>query len=101
MLGAKIWPQGLEVEGSLNLTQLIELGLGAVAVCVCGRVGNVLFGILDQLGKLAGIKLEEIEGCLGKNGQAGRTNFGKTAADEEALMLAAGQADVEQAGSKR
>ena len=77
---------------------MVELGLGAVAQHVVGGVGHVLFGVLDGLGELAGVELDEIDGRLGKDGEARGADFGKAAADEIAPMLAAGEADIEQPG---
>ena len=59
-------------------------------------VGHVLLGVLDGLGELAGVELDEVDGRLGKNGEARGRDLGEAAADEIALMLAAGKADIEQ-----
>ena len=48
---------------------MVELGLGAVAGSVLGSVGHILFDVLDRLGELAGVKLDEIDGGLGEHGQ--------------------------------
>src|SRR5512143_3838426 len=88
---------GLQVERGLDLAELVELGLGAVAHGVIGRVGHVLLGVLDGLRKLGRVELDEVNGRLGENGEARRRDFGEAAAHEIALMLAAaGKADIEQ-----
>ena len=57
------------------MAELVELGLGAVAHGVIGRVGHVLLGVLDGLRKLGRVELDEVNGRLGENGQpAGETS---------------------------
>src|SRR5262245_27720442 len=93
--------RGSKIEGRLDLAQMIELGLGAVAHGILGRVGHVLLGILHRLGKLVSIELDEIDGRLGEDGEAPDSNLGEAAADEEAPVLAAGKRYVEQPRAER
>ena len=91
----------LKIECGLHLAQMIEPGLGAVASQIVGGIRHVLFGILDGLDELAGVKLDEVYGRLGEHGKARGTDFGEAALDEEAPMLTAGEADIEQPGTER
>ena len=54
----------LKIECGLHLAQMIEPGLGAVASQIVGGIRHVLFGILDGLDELAGVKLDEVYGRL-------------------------------------
>ena len=67
---------------------MIHPGLGAVANHIVRGVRHVLFGILDGLVKLTGVKLDQVNCRFGKNGESGRPDLGEAAPDEEALMFA-------------
>src|SRR5262249_28444819 len=54
----------LQVERGLDLAELVELGLGAIAHSVFTRVGYILLGVLDGLRQLGRVKLDEVDGRL-------------------------------------
>ena len=51
--------------------------------------------------KPTGVELDEVDGRLGEHGKPGGADLGKTAADEEALLLSSGETDLEQAWAER
>ena len=88
----------LKIERGLHLAEMVEPGLGAVADGrSLGGIRHVLLGVLDRLGELAGVELDEVDGRLREHGKARGTDLGEAAAMKIALLLAAGEADVEQA----
>ena len=55
----------LEIERGLHLPQLLEARLGLVADIGLGRVGDVLFGVLDGLSQHIGVELGKVDRGLG------------------------------------
>ena len=93
----------LEIERGLHLPQFAFQDARASASSDCsglGRIGDVLFGVLDGLSQHCGIELCKVDGGLGKHGEAGSTHprTGSSAPNKVASLLAAIGEDLQQPG---